>query len=216
MARTRRIAHIDVIFRDSGKGRVRDNLGRYINRESKPFLRNEFMNLAYKGQAEVLARMADRYKRKETVTGRLQRVTADRRNRVYSDQGYGVGVIRWLDRSEAKYWRTIEEGSKAAWGRSFVGMELRGKFGGAYLGFRASSWGPRPIGGSPWNAYPGFFMPIRKMPALIVQNEIQPMNAYEDAFEGSGIFDKEPREVALQFVRDLARSSMLTEWEAGG
>lgn len=216
MARKRGIAHIDVQIKGSTVGKVRDVRGRYIGRESKDVMRTEFMNLAYRGQAEVLTRMTSRYKRPATVTQRLQRATGDRRNRVYNEQGFGVGVERWLDRSEAKYWRTIEEGTLKAWGRPFAGTELRGKFGGAYLGFRESSWGRRPTGGAPWGASPGFFMPYRNLPPMEVKHEIQPMNAYRDAKQQTGIFDREPLETVLAFVRDIARDSLLIEWEQGG
>ena len=50
----------------------------------------------------------------------------------------GVGKPSYLDKSQAKYWRTIEEGSAATWKkRSFLSLDLRGTFGATLIGGQA-------------------------------------------------------------------------------
>lgn len=215
MAKPRKgIAHVDVkIASGSGVGKVRDARGRYISRDPKA-LKQEYMDLAFRAQANVLSNMSTSYARPTAVTGRLEKVTADRRNRVYSDQGFGVGVVRFLDRSQAKYWRTIEEGSKKVWGergKSMIGMEIRGKFGGAMVGWRESSWGRRPVAGAPWGVSGGLFAPIGKMPPMVIKKEIDPMHAYLRAYEGSGVFDNEAPRVVKEFVWQVARATLAGE-----
>jgi hypothetical protein len=214
MPRAGGIGQISVkISSGSGIGKVRDARGRYIARDVKA-LRAEYMDMAFRVQANVLSHMSTSYARPSVVTGRLERVTADRRNRVYGDQGFGVGVERFLDRSVAKYWRTIEEGSAKVWGesgKSMIGMEIRGKFGGAFVGWRESSWGVRPVAGAPWRAYPGFFAPLRKLPPMVIKKEIAPMHAYLRAYQEGGIFDREAPRAVREFVWQVARATLVGE-----
>lgn len=203
---------IEVVLREKGIGRARDVRGRFIARDVTA-LRSEMTMLAERAQANVVANIASRLVRPNASTGRLEKVTASSRNRVVQRDGlgFGVGVIDYLDKSEAKYWRTIEEGSKKVWGergKSMVGMEIHGKFGAEIVGWRDSSWGPRPKAGPPWNVQGGVFQAIRKLPAVTIQNDIHPMHAYQDVYEGSGIFDREGPEVVRDFLRRSARRAI--------
>lgn len=77
-------------------------------------------------------------------SGRLQSALLDRRNRFASKEGYGVGKPEFLDQSQAKYYRQIDQGYSG-----HVGREIRGLFGssltGEFGGF--SPFGPYPIAG---------------------------------------------------------------------
>lgn len=80
-------------------------------------------------QAAVVERMQRRIsggKRASASTGRLVNVTASSRNRRVERFYVGVGLPDYLDKSEAKYWRTFEEGSKGLWKRPFIGTKLFG------------------------------------------------------------------------------------------
>jgi hypothetical protein len=96
----------------------------------------------------VLEEQQKQYKRPESVrTGRLEVATADDRNITYDKSGFGVGVEAWLDKSDAKYWRQLEEGftEHALSGREFYGM-----FGATLTGgWRRFASGRQPTAGQP-------------------------------------------------------------------
>jgi hypothetical protein len=90
----------------------------------------------------VAGMIEQRIKRKPTSSGRLVKVTRDSRNIEFRGTsstgklpppnpfGWGVGKITFLDRSEAKYWRFIEEGSERTWvKRPFIGLPVLGAWG---------------------------------------------------------------------------------------
>lgn len=117
---------------------------------------NELYHINLKLALELQEMMAERLEasrvpsRRGVASGRLEAAILDRRNRFVHNFGFGVGVISWLDKSEAKYWRAIEVGT-----RQFVGNKLPfGIWGstltGAYGG--RSSFGPYPLAGPPWSA----------------------------------------------------------------
>lgn len=196
-----------------GKGKVRSaETGRFIERNAADITAT-FDSLAQRAQANVVRLIQDRLIRETVSTGRLVRVTARPENR-YADQfGFGVGVIEYLDRSEALYWRSQEEGSKIAWadtpgGRSsMIGMQIRGKFGGSIVGWRDSSWGMRPVAGPEWNAPEGAFNALRKLPEVTIQKDIRPMHAYADVYDGSDIFKNR----APAYIRGLLRKAIEQE-----
>lgn len=144
-------------------------------------------------QGEVVQRMRGSFLRPGVSTGRLMRATADPKNRYVPDGWHvAVGIPDFLDKSEAKYWRTIEEGSAEAWRRSFIGMELHGRFGTQLTGeWRTGNWGRYPVAGAPWSrkgGSDGKFRPLGGWFAahpVIVKHEIQPKYAYQQTFESA-------------------------------
>ena len=192
-----------------GKGTVRSaETGRFIPRDARGIIDN-FDRLARVAQANVVENMSESFLRPRASTGRLLRVTASPRNRIADQFGFGVGVTDYLDRSEAKYWRTIEEGSAVAWadspgGRSsMIGMTMRGKFGGSIVGWRESSWGPRPVAGPKWNAMGGTFNAMRKLPEVTITQEIRPMHAYAEAYREDGVFSTRATRVVNQYLQEV-------------
>jgi hypothetical protein len=135
-------------------------------------------------------------------TGRLVKVTGDPQNIDSTTDFFGVGNPEYLDRSQAKYWRTQEEGTARVWKRSFIGDPLIGFWAGSLTG----EWrGDRPVGGRPFTRAgmnrSGKFVPFsmnrRKLAAFYdnertkagqrsriprVRHHIEPMNAYKDAW----------------------------------
>lgn len=103
-----------------------------------------------KGLAESIAAAAkESMLRPGVSTGRLQKAILDRRNRIGTQFGYGVGRPEFLDRSEAKYWRQIDQGYTG-----HLGREIRGVFGGSLTGALGgqSRYGLYPIAGAPFTA----------------------------------------------------------------
>lgn len=82
-------------------------------------------------------------------TGRLQKALLHPKNRVGVKEGYGIGRPEFLDKSEAKYWRQIDQGYSG-----HVGREIRGVFGGTLTGAFGgqSRYGPYPLAGGPFTA----------------------------------------------------------------
>lgn len=103
------------------------------------------LELAYSIAAAAKASML----RPRVSTGRLQAALLSPKNRVGTQFGYGVGRPEFLDKSEAKYWRQIDQGYGG-----HVGREIRGVFGGSLTGAFGgqSRYGPYPIAGEPFTA----------------------------------------------------------------
>lgn len=166
---------------------LRDH-GRFTS-EGVRALRERNERFATSMQADVVRRMRNHIAfggRAGVSTGRLLRVTADKRN-VFSDQwSIGVGRPDWLDNSVARYWRTFEEGSAAVWKHPFVGTQLRGMFGGTIIGYahtRTPGPQPQPLAGGPWGARGGKLRWYWSMPLnenFRVKREIQPAHIYRD------------------------------------
>lgn len=72
-------------------------------------------------QAEAVKTLKKGTLRPKVQTGRLARATAAPENRYADKLTWGVGLPDWLDQSEAKYWRTIDEGSATVWKHKFAG-----------------------------------------------------------------------------------------------
>jgi hypothetical protein len=171
-------------------------------------------------QANVVQNIKERTLRKTASTGRLIEVTASKKNvsfanakggQTFSTFGWYVGMTDYLDHSIAKYWRTIEEGSKAVWREPFVGLKFRkdgvtplwGSFGrGAVAqGARTFATGPfsTPKKGATGGKFRPFYPPKQGGGTpdfyaegggakfqLRVGHEIAPMDAYLDAWRKGG------------------------------
>src|SRR3954471_18716880 len=111
-------------------------------------------------QAFVVRHIERGYRRPGVSTGRLARVTANPKNTYATAFQIGVGKPSYLDASQAKYWRTIEEGSAATWKkRSFLTLDLLGVFGATLSGRLAG-----PEFTLPGRSAGGKFRPIRPNP----------------------------------------------------
>lgn len=124
--------------------------------------------------------------RREDSTGRLEEVTRSEGNRVVNQTHWRVGIPSYLNRSQAKYWRLIEQGSAGlyAGGRGFRGTPLKLRPGGFEGGrpFRSFSKSQqRSINNGPVNLRRGTFMDDQTV-LVFVKREIQPMNAYRKVF----------------------------------
>lgn len=137
--------------------------------------------------------------RQAVSTGRLVKVTENPRNRTSNEDHWGVGMVGYLDSSQAKYWRTQEEGTARAWKRSFIGDPLIGVWGGTIVGGKAGA----PFTGAGANRS-GKFRPFgretrrriasgmskfgtpRPVRIARVTKEIDPMWAYRDAWAQIG------------------------------
>ncbi len=126
-------------------------------------------------------------------TGRLARVTRQVGNRYVGKTTWSVGIPVYLDRSAAKYWRTVEQGSLKAWAKPFKGTILKMRPGGFPGGrdFRSYRSGARlqrndtlfsyggasGIGPTHWSSDGNPFQYN-----VVVRNEIIGMNAYNTVF----------------------------------
>jgi hypothetical protein len=151
----------------------------------------ENKRIAVVTQSFVVRYMEQNLKRPGVATGRLARVTANPDNVYASSFVIGVGKPSYLDKSMAKYWRTIEEGSAVTWKkRSFLTLDLLGVFGATINGRYA---GPRFT--LPGRTTGGKFRPVRPNPETgearfgrVVlrpfhpRHEIEPMGAYTWAY----------------------------------
>lgn len=119
--------------------------------------------------------------RRKASTNRLLRVTAAPGNIGFNPERFGVGRPKFLNNSEAKYWRTQEEGSEKVWKHPFIGTQLT-----PFIAPGAKRTVPFPVphdatpqglrtGALPkWLAGSGLW---------VVQHEIEPMHAYRDAYK---------------------------------
>lgn len=92
-------------------------------------------------------------KRPAVSTRRLYQAMLDPRNRASDQFGYGVGNPRWLDRSQAKYWRQIDQGYTG-----HVGRVIQGVWGSTLTGewrSPASGGPPYPIAGPTYSGFGG-------------------------------------------------------------
>lgn len=187
-----------------GKGTVRSaETGQFIRRDVEVITRS-FMVLAEQAQANVVSNIQGGIRRRSASTGRLLRVTAAAENR-YADQfGFGVGVLRYLDKSEAKYWRTIEEGSARVWSRPFIGTQLYPKGPGKP---------PFPVahGASPGlRTYNLDGEGVKWMDGsrFVVKREIRPMHAYQRAADQGGIFTGKAASVVAKYLQSIVRQGI--------
>ena len=101
-------------------------------------------------ERQVLTGSRARGKRGSVSTGRLKRVVLNPQNRHSDKHGFAVGSPLFMDRSEAKYWRAIEQGTS-----HFVGKRIYGIWGGTLTGMRGGGgqFGPYPIAGFPLSGF---------------------------------------------------------------
>lgn len=194
----------------ASKSPIRNELGRFVS-VSQDALRQSNEVLARDLQASVVSNIQSRIKRRRVSTNRLVRVTASPDNRFADPFGLGVGVEGFLNKSEAKYWRTIEEGSAVTWadtpgGRAgMIGLELHGHFGGTLGKWNNGPSGPWISATAPWNVPGGMFQPDHRMPYVTeVQHEIRPMYAYRDAYKEAGVAQRS-QEIVDSYLRRILR-----------
>lgn len=141
--------------------------------------------------------------RDKASTGRLRAALLDPRNRSADQFGFGVGNVDFLDNSQAKYWRAIEQGTT-----HFVGKRITGVWG--------------ELGGAPYTSFGARtnhqrLWPMRQKEARallraggvgkrdmftrgIIRNPIEAHHYMQNAWEG---FDMHVR--AAQLFREILR-----------
>lgn len=165
--------------------------GRFIKRDDaagQAELAKVNRTRALEMQALLVASIKQRTLRKQVSTGRLVRVSGDKRNVRIDHTGFAVGDPDFLDKSMARYWRTIEEGSAATWSRPFKSLELSG----VWMAGRGS-WTTFPTGrgiaggGAPSKGgrqgkllFMRYAKPPNRYPIFHPTREIAPMHAYRD------------------------------------
>lgn len=143
----------------TGVGAYRNALGQFMRGGNYSGLEQLNQQLAMKVQQQAVRNIS--IKRPSVSTGRLRKAIADPRNIKSTRYGFEVGVWSFLNASNAKYWRTIEEGSVEAWstapseeqisGRGgMVGMILKGVWGESIEDFRQTRWGQVAVAGEPF------------------------------------------------------------------
>jgi hypothetical protein len=96
-----------------------------VTDEIQKVLKAANLDLAGELRAAVLQALDDGRlpNRRLVSTGRLDWALAHERNMIIRPWGFGVGVRNWLDRSQAKYWRQIDEGTSVhIGGEPFYGI----------------------------------------------------------------------------------------------
>lgn len=108
----------------------------------------------------------DKLVRPSVSTGRMMRAYRDpghyKAANAGSQFGFTLFNVDRLDRSEAKYWRAVEYGTKEVFGGRWTGpmvdaegIPLFGRWGGSINGFYTNRWGRVARGGAPWGAQAG-------------------------------------------------------------
>lgn len=135
MARLRRVGNHRWAYDISDTGLVItfETRGNLVFSRKRKYNRTNWSQLqtilqrANEDMAETLALLIAEELEKSLVrgkhsTGRLERATLHERNRIVTPKGAWVGNPQFLDQSEAKYWRQIEEGYEGHVGRRIVGL----------------------------------------------------------------------------------------------
>lgn len=149
---TARRAHAGLIFfsmdTEAFVGAIRDKMGRFTKAQSQMAEVNR--RLALELAEAVVEQLETSYERPGASTGRLAQAMMDSRNRRADQFGFGVGVISFLDESQAKYWRAIEQGTT-----HFLGKQLTGYWldGGEVAPFGVPNPAGRFVPGSRKSAY---------------------------------------------------------------
>lgn len=174
---------------ETPKIRVRNELGQYTSAQAQQHAKNR--ELAFATQVEVAGEIKRKLKRPTVSTGRLVNVTLDPKNAASAWNYVAVGNETFLDRSIAKYWRTIEEGSAQTWTkRSFRSLRLQGIWGTNLDHWRVSGAGNawvalgRPAGRGKAGKemyHPFRFGPGANLPEFRPGREIEPQYAYARA-----------------------------------
>lgn len=165
---------VKIAFDMSEVANLRNKLGQFTS-EGIGAQRSRNETVALNLQAEVVQRMKNRIsfgKRASASTGRLLYATAASGNRRFDTWSMGVGVPKFLDSTQAKYWRTFEEGSLAVWKRPFIGTQL--------LQFKKNpSRFPSAHGTDLRTAGDNFFGYQGGEGRFVVKKEIEPANIYK-------------------------------------
>jgi len=191
--------------------RVRDPLtGRFQvtgGRGSRIGLIDRNRTLAKVAQESIVDALETSIVRPGVSTGRLARATGDARNITWSAEGFAVGSAAFLDRSAAKYWRTIDQGTAAVWSKPFVGrayfVSRSRAFGSTIAGFNANGAYAGPdwsqAGASTGDKFnPMSFSKGRKfqrkgarwLGVVYIGKDIAPHDYYERGFERSGVLER--------------------------
>lgn len=201
---------------------VRTDGGRFVAGGFQTEARAANKNLAYGALGYVARTIESNVKRPTVSSGRLISVTLDRQNAFASPFNAGVGNIDFLNRSNAKYWRFIEEGSAAAWGAGrFTSLQLVGFFGATLQGSGRAG----PAYSLPNNTSPrGVFHPVTRRKNGIAyfrtkgdqpdirlrpfspRHEVQGMHAYRAVYESGGMAQTwvaEYRRLVVRYMADL-------------
>lgn len=211
MASPRAGFHIDI---KAPKMRIVDEKGHFVS-EAQKQLYQQNRQLAIDLQGEIGRRIQNSIQRKAVSTGRLVRVTMDPKNRTSDRYFMSVGNEAFLDRSMAKYWRTIEEGSAATWTkRKFTTLPLQGFWGTNLGGWRTGPSGPWVTVNPPYSKGTGqMYHPFRigrggqpsPLPIFTPGHEIAPMNAYKAVAENPDLTARNLRIAANFWNAILAR-----------
>lgn len=120
-------------------------------------------SIAVKLQKAVAQALRQGLVRPNVSSGALERVTRDSRNVIANKDGFGVGVFRFLDQSEAKYWEQIEIGSDVHLDQRLTGVWATRTRTETYSGLAGEQFTGRVARGavSPFRAGKGqAFMPM--------------------------------------------------------
>lgn len=133
---------IGVVVEFDKVGVLRNPDGTFTSLQDKMAAANEKLALEL-AQATAKAQLAS-MRRPGVSSKRLQQALLHPNNRYADKIGYGVGRPEFLDKSEAKYWRQIDQGYKGHLNRVIRGIwgsTITGEYGGR------SRYGPYPIAG---------------------------------------------------------------------
>jgi hypothetical protein len=179
-ARAVKLGAVSVIFRVTESNLFRDAKGRFtvIQREWDRVNRRTARNIQQGVVADTYASL-DR----PSVSTRRLRAAYLAPGQVQPAPGgfqYGFGVFDYekLDKSDAKYWRLIEFGTKATLGGRWTGkmvdsegVPLYGRWGGSITGYYTNRWGRVARAGPPWNVEAG---KLRVAPKSVREQLIRP------------------------------------------
>jgi hypothetical protein len=115
-----------------------DRMQRDVNGRFLPNMQRHVAEANRRMAAELATAMAEKLDetlvRKGASTGRLKEALLDPRNRSADQFGFAVGNVDYLDTSQAKYWRAIEQGTSYFVGKMITGVWGR-KTGGPFTPF---------------------------------------------------------------------------------
>jgi hypothetical protein len=96
------------------------NRGRYTTLQAEAYQAN--IRLAERLQRAVASELKTGLVRPRVSTGRLEKVMLDGQNRVVANEGFGVGIPGYLDKSQGKYYRQIDAGTDIHLGQKLHGL----------------------------------------------------------------------------------------------
>lgn len=198
-----------IIYRVEDTRLFRDARGRFNDIQKDIERRNR--QLARTLQESVVRETYNKLERPSVSTKRLRKAWMSPGHFQAASGGarFGFGLFdpEIMDRSEAKYWRLVEYGTRDVLGGRWTGrmvdsegIPLYGRWGGSIRGYGQNRWGSAPIAGPPWGVSRGkllvFPQSVResminpktgKAPrAAYRRKHIQPKNAIEFSWEKYG------------------------------